>query len=172
MSMAWALLIIRVVAGLTLAAHGAQKSLGWFDGPGYAKFERGFQAQGYRPAQLWTALAILGEVGGGLSLASGFLTPLGAAGVLGAMAMAISMHWAKGFFGSKGGYEYPLALLAMSVAIGIASPGAYSLDSLFKIAWPQTQVFGLFAVAALLVVGIGLFITHSSNVAAAPLPQK
>lgn len=38
--MAWALLIIRLVAGLTLAAHGTQKLFGWFGGPGYATVAR------------------------------------------------------------------------------------------------------------------------------------
>src|SRR5690348_12423853 len=100
MTVAWALLIVRVVVGLTLAAHGAQKSLGWFGGAGYAKARQGFQAQGFRPASLWLGLAVLGELGGGLSLAFGFLTPLGAAGAVGAMAVAINSHWAKGFFGA------------------------------------------------------------------------
>src|SRR5262249_5543743 len=88
--MAWALLVIRAFAGLTLAAHGAQKLLGWFGGPGYARTEQGFQARGLRPGWLWAALAIVGEVGGGLSLAFGFLTPLGAAGAVGAVVLAIS----------------------------------------------------------------------------------
>src|SRR5262252_3541000 len=123
MSLAWALLIIRLAAGLTLAAHGAQKLFGWFGGPGYAKLEQGFTAQGYKPASLWAGLAVLGELGGGLSLAFGFLTPLGAAGAVGAMAVAINSHWAKGFFGAKGGFEYPLTLLVVSAAIGIAGPG-------------------------------------------------
>jgi putative oxidoreductase len=166
MSVAWALLIIRVVAGLTLAAHGAQKLFGWFGGPGFAKLEQGFKAQGYKPARVWVSLVILGEVGGGLSLAFGFLTPLGAAGALGAMVMAVKTHWKSGFFATKGGYEYPLALLAMSLAIGVVGPGAYSLDTLFKIALPQAQLFGVLAVAALIVDAIGILITRSAATSA------
>ena len=172
MSVAWALLIIRLVVGLTLAAHGAQKLFGWFDGPGFVKVEQGFRAQGLKPAQVWTALAILGEMGGGLSLAFGFLTALGAAGALGAMVMAIRAHWTKGFFGSKGGYEYPLVLLAMSLAVGFAGPGTYSLDTLFRIAWPQALVFGVFALAAALVDGIGILMTRSATPSAAPRLSK
>src|SRR5947208_15957585 len=96
MTVAWALLILRVMVGLTLASHGAQKLLGWFGGGGYTKTQQGFQAQGFRPAALWLWLAILGELGGGLSLALGFLTPLGAAGAVGAMAVAINAHWKNG----------------------------------------------------------------------------
>jgi putative oxidoreductase len=165
--MAWALLIIRLVAGLTLAAHGAQKLFGWFGGPGYEKVARGFDGRGLRPGWLWAGLAIVGEVGGGLALALGFLTPLGAAGALGAMVMALSTHVKNGFFNSKGGFEYPLALLAMSLAVGVAGPGAYSLDALFKIALPQVQLFGVLAVAALVVDVIGILMSRS---AATPAP--
>lgn len=170
MSVAWTLLILRVVAGLTLAAHGGQKLFGWFGGPGFAKIERGFHARGLRPAWFWVALAIVGELGGGLSLAVGFLTPLGAAGAAGAMVMAIATHWKSGFFGARGGYEYPLVLLAMSVAVGIAGAGSYSLDGLFSIALPGL-VFGVLAVAALIVDIVGILMTRST-LAVAPATRQ
>jgi putative oxidoreductase len=168
--MAWALLVIRAFAGLTLAAHGVQKLFGWFGGPGYARSEQGFAARGLRPGWLWAALAIVGEVGGGLSLAFGFLTPLGAAGAAGAMVMAISSHWKGGFFAQRGGYEYPLALLAMSVAVGIAGPGTYSLDALFHIALPA-GVFVVLVVAALVVDAIGIGIVRASAASPAHQPR-
>jgi putative oxidoreductase len=160
--MALALLIIRLVAGLTLAAHGTQKMLGWFGGPGFEKVSNGFQGRGLKPGWLWAGLAVLGEVGGGLSLAFGFLTPLGAAGALGAMAMALQTHWKKGFFNSKGGFEYPLALLAMSAAVGFAGAGAISLDSLFNISWPEAPVFIVLAVAAIVVDVVGVLLSRSA----------
>src|ERR1700730_16578510 len=96
-SLGLGLLVLRLVAGLTLAAHGAQKLFGWFEGPGFTKMEQGLQRQGFKPAWLWTCLVILGELVGGLSLAVGFLTPLGAAGASGAMLMAIfKTHWKNG----------------------------------------------------------------------------
>jgi putative oxidoreductase len=166
MTVALALLIMRVVAGLTLAAHGAQKSFSWFGGSGFAKTERVFDAMGYRPARMWVALAIVGELAGGLSLVFGFLTPLGAAGAVGAMVMAISAHWKQGFFGAKGGYEYPLALLAMSLAVGVAGPGTYSLDSLFKLAL-SGLLFGVLAIAALIVDIVGILMVRATASAAA-----
>jgi putative oxidoreductase len=166
MTVALALLIMRVVAGLTLSAHGTQKLFGWFGGPGFAAMEKVFDARGYRPARLWVTLAIVGELGGGLSLVFGFLTPLGAAGAVGAMVMAISTHWKNGFFGAKGGYEYPLALLAMSLALGVAGAGALSLDGLLKFAMPG-PLFGALALAALIVDAVGILLARATASAAA-----
>jgi putative oxidoreductase len=163
MTVAWALLIVRVVVGLTLAAHGAQKLLGWFGGAGYARTRQGFHAQGFRPAALWLWLAILGELGGGLSLAFGFLTPLGAAGAVGAMAVAINSHWAKGFFNSRGGFEYPLTLLVVSAAIGIAGPGAFALDALFKPALPEDPLFIALGIAALGAAAAAIVISRATK---------
>lgn len=168
MSLAWALLIIRVMVGLTLVAHGSQKLFGWFGGSGYAKLQKGFEAQGYRPVQLWTGLVILGEIGGGLSLAFGFLTPLGAAGIFGAMFMAIAtVHWKNGFFNGKRGIEFPLALLTIATAIGIAGPGPLSLDTLFGITLLYPWLFVALAILAILVDLAGLAIKRANAAAAA-----
>ena len=165
-SLALGLLILRLVAGLTIAAHGAQKLFGWFEGPGFNKMAKGFQNQGFKPALFWVFLVILGEFGGGLSVAFGFLTPLGAAGMFGAMFMAIfKSHWKNGFFNSKRGLEFPLSLLTIGVVIGIIGPGSYSLDALFGIALPETLLFCILAAAALLVDIIGLIISRPAAVA-------
>jgi len=93
------------------------------------------------------------------------LTPLGAAGMFGAMLMAIfKSHWKNGFWNSKRGLEFPLALLAMGVGIGLTGPGMYSLDALFGIALPYPIVFLVLAVAALLVDVIGLIISRPAVV--------
>ena len=163
-----ALLILRVVAGLTVAAHGAQKLFGWFDGPGRVNWEKGLEKQGLKPARFWAYLNILGELGGGLSLAFGFLTPLGAAGVFGAMLFAIaSAHWKNGFFNSKRGIEFPLALLTVATAIGIAGPGAISLDQLFGIHLPYLWLFVILAIIAILVDLVGLAIKRANSAAGA-----
>ncbi len=164
-SIALGLLVLRLVVGLTIAAHGSQKLFGWFEGPGISKLTKGFQTQGFKPSLFWVSLVILGEFGGGLSLALGFLTPLGAAGVFGAMFMAIlKSHWKNGFWNSKRGVEFPLSLLTMAVAIGLIGPGSYSLDALFGIALPQPLLFLILAAAALLVDIIGLAISRPAVV--------
>lgn len=161
------LLILRVVIGLTLAAHGAQKLFGWFGGPGFAKMAQGYRTQGYKPAWLWSCFVVLGEFGGGLSLACGFLTPLGAAGIFGAMFMAIfKAHWKNGFWNGKRGLEFPLALLTVALALGITGPGNYSLDALFNITFTTPLLFGILAVVALLVDIVGLLMTRPAPAAA------
>jgi putative oxidoreductase len=154
------LLLLRLVAGLTLAAHGAQKLFGWFGGAGFSKSALGMEKQGFKPAWLWAGLNVLGELGGGLSLAFGFLTPLGAAGAVGSMFMAIAkVHWSHGFWNRDRGVEFPLALLAASAAIGLAGPGSYSLDTLFGIVLPNAALFAILAAAAVIVDIIGLIIS-------------
>jgi putative oxidoreductase len=167
-TMSIALLILRLVVGLTLAVHGTQKLFGWFGGPGLTKLRQGFEKQGFKPVWLWASLVILGEVGGGISLALGFLTPLGAAGIFGAMFMAtFKSHWKNGFIVSKGGYEYTLVLMTVSITLGLIGPGSYSLDALFGISLPEALLFVVLAVAALLVDVIGLLISRSTAVAQA-----
>jgi putative oxidoreductase len=162
-----ALLLLRLGVGLTLAGHGLQKLFGWFGGAGLTHLGQSLEKQGFKPVWPWIALAIIGEVGGGLSIALGFLTPLGAAGILGAMAMAtFKSHWKNGFWLNKGGYEYSLVLLIVSIAIGLSGPGSYSLDTLFGITLPQALLFGVLAIAALLVDAIGILSSRKAPVAA------
>ena len=167
------LLVLRLVTGLTLAIHGTQKLFGWFNGPGFTRLRQGFEKQGFKPVWLWAGLVILGEVGGGLSLALGFLTPLGAAGIFGTMFMAtFKSHWKNGFIVSKGGYEYTLLLMTVSITLGIIGPGSYSLDALLGIALPEALLFGVLAVASLLVDIIGLRISRPAAVAQAEVKSQ
>ena len=169
-SMSVGLLVLRVIGGLTIGAHGAQKLFGWFEGPGIIKVRNGYAGQRLNPAWLWTGLVILGELGGGLSLVFGFLTPLGAAGMVGVMFMAIfKVHWKNGFFNGKRGIEFPLSLLTIATGLGLAGPGAYSLDSLFGINLPTPWLFLALAVVAIIVDLIGLAI---SRPVATPTPTS
>jgi putative oxidoreductase len=123
------MLLLRLVVGLTMAAHGAQKLFGWFGGPGFAGTARFLEQMGFRPGELHAVLSGGAELGGGLLLALGLLTPLGAAAVTGAMLAAIASEtWQNGFISAKGGYEYNLVLIASALAIAFAGPGRFSLD--------------------------------------------
>src|SRR5215217_2011540 len=98
-----ALLLVRVVVGLLMAGHGAQKLFGWFGGPGLAGITGWLGSTGMRPAGFWAFMAGLSEFGGGLLLALGLLSPLGALGIIAAMIMAIIKgHWGKGIWAHSG----------------------------------------------------------------------
>ena len=134
------LLILRLVIGLTLAAHGAQKLFGWFGGHGIAGTGQFFEQLGFRPGRLHAALAGIAETAGGLLLAVGLFTPLAAAALIGVMVVAtVTAHWAKGFFGHNGGFEYNLVLAAGALAVALTGPGAISLDRAFGISWSGTS---------------------------------
>src|SRR5258708_35537946 len=77
-SLSVGLLILRLVAGLTLAVHGTQKLFGWFGGAGLTRFTQGFGKQGFQPVWLWASLVSVGQRGGGVSPGLGVFDPLGA----------------------------------------------------------------------------------------------
>src|SRR4051812_44951591 len=131
-----ALLILRLAVGLTFAAHGAQKAFGWWGGPGPARWLKSVHGMGFHPPALFAAVAVGGELIGGLALAFGFLTPI-AAGVLAGVAVVITLqvHWSNGFFNSQGGFEFPFVLGAAALSVGLLSAGALSLDAALGLAF-------------------------------------
>ena len=124
-----ALVILRLTVGLLIAGHGAQKLFGLFGGHGLRGTSAFLGSVGYRPAPFWAFLGGLSEFAGGLLFAIGFLSPLGPIAIGAAMLTAITkFHWPK-LWNTNGGFEYPLVHLAVAVAVGIAGPGAFSLDA-------------------------------------------
>ena len=124
------LLIVRVVIGLLFAVHGTQKLFGWFGGYGL-QGTAGFMGQlRYRRPQLAAATAGIFEMGAGLFLAAGFLTPLAAAAIIGVMINAVVSAKLKA--GLIGGYE--LDVLYASAASGLAFTGAgkYAVDEVLR----------------------------------------
>jgi putative oxidoreductase len=146
-------LLLRLAAGLTMAAHGSQKLFGWFGGYGL-NGTAGFMEQlGFVPGRRQAAAAGLTELGGGLLLALGFLTPLAGAMVGAVMLVAaVSVHVKNGFFMTAGGFEYNLVLGTAALSLAFTGPGAISLDAalglhLAGLAW------GIAAVVVALVGG-------------------
>jgi putative oxidoreductase len=129
-SATWFPLPIRLALAAVMIAHGAQKVLGSFGGSGFNAFIGGNTPFGFmRPAWLWLAAAALSELVGGIFIGLGFLTRVGAFFIACTMLTAvIGVHWTGGFFASNRGYEYPLSLLAMSLALLIAGGGQASID--------------------------------------------
>jgi putative oxidoreductase len=112
-------------------AHGAQKVFGSFGGPGLNNFINQGPApfSFMRPAWLWWGAAAVSEVLGAILVFLGLLTRVGAFLLTCVMLTAIiAVHWPHGLFADKGGFEYPLALLAMSLSLMIAGGGMASVD--------------------------------------------
>jgi putative oxidoreductase len=108
--------------------HGAQKLVGWWGGHGPRGTAGFFDQLGYRPPLLMAVFAGLGEASG-ILLAFGFLTPLACLVITVVMLNAIiAVHLSKGFWNTNGGYEFPLTLATVAVAIAAIGPGRFSID--------------------------------------------
>ncbi|MFV3387774.1 DoxX family protein [Pseudomonas sp. NY15364] len=108
--------ILRIIAGITFAAHGAQKLFGWFGGYGLAGVAQWMESIGLAPGYL-------------MALIIGLLVRPAAAVLAVTMLVAIfTVHLANGFFMSNNGYEFALALLAISVALVFEGAGKLSVD--------------------------------------------
>ncbi len=125
----WVTVPIRLGLAAVMVAHGAQKVLGSFGGPGLEKFVAGSTPFGFmKPTWLWLGAAALSELIGGLLILLGLLTRLGAFVIACVMVTAVvGVHW-PAFFASQSGYEYPLALLAMALGLLISGGGMASVD--------------------------------------------
>jgi putative oxidoreductase len=143
------LLLLRVVVGLVMAGHGAQKLFGWFGGHGVPGTTGFVQSLGWRPARAFALLLGAAEFLGGLGLAFGFATPFAAAAVTAVLANAAwVVHRRNGLWNTAGGYEYPLVLIAAAVSLAWTGPGVYSLDHV--LGWGPARTLG-----GLLALGLG-----------------
>ena len=165
------LLVMRVGIGLIVAAHGAQKLFGWFGGPGIAGFSTWLASMGVRPQRPWAILTGVAEFGGGLLVAVGLLSPLGALAICGSMLTAILMvHLGKGFWNTNGGYEFPLVILAAMFGVSLTGPGPISLDQTLRIALPEPATWLVMAVLVLIGVA-GAVLSSRLQSAAQSRPQ-
>jgi putative oxidoreductase len=139
------LLVVRLVLGLLMAAHGTQKMFGWFGGHGITATAGFFEQLGFRPGRLFATLAAGTEVASGALVALGLFGPVGPALMLPVMIVAIgSVHWSHGLFAMNNGIELPLLFAAGAFALALTGPGAWSLDALLGLdtlttsglAWP------------------------------------
>ena len=145
------LLILRLVLGLTLAAHGWNKFFGGGRIPGTARW---FESIGMKYGTFQAVVAAGTEITAGLGLAAGLLTPIPAAGFVALMLVAAwTVHRHNGFFIVKEGWEYNLILATAAVAIATIGPGKYSLD--YQIFGPQLFHPGWHGLLGSLLLGLG-----------------
>ncbi|MBQ1115994.1 MULTISPECIES: DoxX family membrane protein [unclassified Streptomyces] len=123
------ILILRLLVGLLVAGHGVQKISSHLGGRGLEGGTEEFRADGFRGGRLTALAAGGGQIGSGLLLAAGLLTPLAAAGVIGVMTVALTVKWHNGLWVQNDGYEYPLVLIGTAAALAATGPGAWSLDA-------------------------------------------
>ncbi|MFE7858579.1 DoxX family protein [Streptomyces sp. NPDC057403] len=151
------LLLLRLGAGGVLAAHGAQKLLGWFGGHGIEGTGKFMESVGYRPGRASATAAGLAEAGGGTLLALGLATPAAGAAAAGAMAGAAAVHAPNGFFNQEGGYEYAATLGLAATGLAVTGPGRLSLDHALGHAldrgWMVPAALGATAAVTAMVVG-------------------
>ena len=156
-----ALLIFRCGVGAVMLAHGINHIWGGGKITGTAGW---FGSMGMRPALLQAWLASVTEIGVGISLVLGLLTPLGGAGVVGVMFVAWAInHRGNGFFIFRPGegWEYVMTLGLCGIALGAVGPGAWSLDEALNLRDDLTGMTGLLLSAGAGIVGAVLLLAIS-----------
>ena len=150
-----AFLIARVLIGLLMAAHGAQKLFGWFGGHGLKGTGVFFGQLGFHPGRLFATAAALGEFSSGLLITLGLFGPIGPALLIAVMVVAaITVHWRNGLFAITNGIELPLLYSIAALRFALTGPGRYSLDSAFGFRWAWTPSVIWIALAAGVVGGL------------------
>jgi putative oxidoreductase len=144
------LLLLRVLIGSLMAAHGAQKLFGWFSGHGLSGTADFLESLGWRPGRVFAVLLGAAEAAGGLALALGAGTPVAAGLVIAVLANAAwTVHRPNGLWNTAGGYEYPLVLAGAALALAVTGAGRFSIDHLAD--WALSPAVGG---ALALVVGL------------------
>ncbi|MFJ4880473.1 DoxX family membrane protein [Streptomyces sp. NPDC088745] len=144
------ILVLRLLVGLLVAGHGVQKISSHLGGKGLRGGTEEFRADGFRGGALTALAAGGGQIGSGLLLATGLLTPLAATGAIGVMTVALTVKRSHGLWVQNDGYEYPLVLIGTAAALAATGPGAWSLDAAFGL-----TPYPLWWAALALVVGLG-----------------
>jgi putative oxidoreductase len=155
------LLILRLILGATMAAHGLQKLFGAFDGPGIDGFGGALGGVGFTSqTTLLSWITALTELGGGLLLVLGLFTPIGAAAILGIAASIVFVKFGNGFFmGPQQGFEYELMIGAVALALLFTGSGRIALDK--NTPWRRKPmpfaILGVLVAAAAAVVVLVVF---------------
>lgn len=150
-----ALLIARLLIGLGIAAHGAQKLFGWFGGHGIRRTGEAFASMGFRAPKASAFAAGLGETGSGLLIAIGFLGPAGPALMITVMAVAAAgVHLRNGFFAMSNGMELPLLYGVAGLMFVFTGFGAFALDSIVPAPFSWSTASRWAAVGTAVLIGI------------------
>ncbi len=153
--MSIAFLVVRLIVGFGLAAHGSQKLFAWFGGYGLSGTGEFFDKIGFRPGRLFALAAGLGEFTGGLLTALGVGGALGPVIIVCVMLVAIgAVHVTKGFFSDKGGWELPAMYASVALAIAFAGNGRFSVDAALGLTFLTDPLQIWIALGAALVIAV------------------
>ena len=120
-----ALLVLRLVIGTIMIAHGYSKVFGGFSHVHDMVQHLGFPG--------WTAYLLAGtEFLGGILIIAGLFTRFVAVAMLIDMSVAIwKIHWHNGLKG-PGGVEFPLSVAAIAFALIFFGAGPIAIDAIRK----------------------------------------
>lgn len=153
-SVSTGVLIIRVIIGISFAAHGYFK---FFKGGKIAGTARWFDGMGMKPnGTIHAYLAATTELVAGTLFALGFLLPLASAAIVGQMLVAgYTANRAAGFWSANKGWELNLVLATIAVGTATIGPGKYSIDHVLELSQSFDPDIGL---------GVSLFLGVAAGV--------
>jgi putative oxidoreductase len=155
----FALALARVWLGIMIFAHGWRHLHVTRTGPGIANW---FEGLGLKPGPVHAWNVTLTELGIGVVLILGFLTPVSYGGLASLMLVAaITNHRKNGFFinNKPEGWEYVVTVAVLSVALGTLGPGDWSLDHAFGFSFPFENGTALLISALVAIGGTAVFLT-------------
>jgi putative oxidoreductase len=151
------LFLSRLAVGGSMAAHGAQKAFGSFDGPGPQGAAAFLESLGFQPGGRFAAAAAWTEIGSGLLIALGLGGPIGPGALISTMLVAqTSAHAKNGYFAQKNGMELGVIYSAGALALASAGYGRFSLDEMFG--WQRLREPSLTAVAVIGGLAVGYLV--------------
>jgi len=133
----WTMIVLRVILGLVIFPHGAQKLLGWFGGYGFTGTMNYFTGTVGLPWIIGFLVIIIEFVGSILLIAGTGTRIIAVLYIVLATGITVSSHFQHGFFinwyGNQAGegFEYFILWIALSIALLINGGGKYSVDKLF-----------------------------------------
>jgi len=159
------LLSARLAVGGGIAAHGAQKALGWFNGPGpegAAKIMHGF---GFRPAERYATIASWTEIATGSLIALGAGGPIGSSMLISFMAVTQGcVRLRHGFFAQPGSMEVALLYAAAGLSFVATDYGTISLDAMLGTRKPlRNPIVTTVAVAGGIAVALAFLAVRNTS---------
>jgi putative oxidoreductase len=163
-----ALLAVRGGLGGSIAAHGAQKMFGAFDGPGLSGASKMMGSLGFDPPDAYAKAASAAELAAGLLMLFGALGPVGPAMLTSTMVVAIeTVHRKNGYFMAKNGFELNAMYLMLALLLATEGYGSISVDSLAGLDDRMGPALGWIAFAGGVATGLAILSGRAK-----PQPEK